>query len=474
MRNFQLLKYNSYFIIFGVSVLIVLLSQNYGIFWDNILFVSKMGGHLYEHGFFKWGSLPIEIDPGHPPFLGTYLAIGWTLFNKSLVVSHWLMLPFIFGLLYQLYAFVSFFVKTEKARIFAFVLLLADPTLLAQLTLVNHEIIAVFFFFLALNGILTERSSQKVAGLAFLGIVSLRGMMLCAGIFLIDLCIQTLVNKKQLAHFFSRRTILEYLLGAIPALTFILFRLTVKGWIISNPENAFGSAWEFSSFMDFVNNFVRNFLSLGQQVTDFGRMIPIIFWLLTLFIYRKKQHSREIQSLLIITFMSTSVIYSLCLLIRSPMGHYYFLPSYLSMLLLAFMFLKEMRFKKIIYGSILVSLCIGNLIVYPDWFAQGWHSSLAHIPHWSLRRKAITYLDEQQIPISETASFSPNNTKIDNIDLNGDIRSFTDFTGNEKYVLYSNLYNVSDENYATLNQNYTRIKVFSERNARIEILEKND
>ena len=128
-----------------VSVLIVLFSLDIGMFWDNVLFASKMGTAVYENSFFNW-HIPIEFDPGHPPFLATVMAIGWTLFGKSLAVSHWLMLPFIFGFLWQIHLFVSYFIKEIWLQIFAFILVVADPTLLSQFVLVNPEIIQLFFF----------------------------------------------------------------------------------------------------------------------------------------------------------------------------------------------------------------------------------------------------------------------------------------------------------------------------------------
>ena len=449
-------------------------SRNFGVFWDNILFASKMGDALYKSGVFTWGSIPIELDPGHPPFLATILAIGWTLFGKSLHVSHWLMLPFVFGLLCQINSFVSIFIRDPLARVLAFILVIADPTLLSQLTLINHEIIILFFFLVALNGTLRNNNYQKVIGLAFLGIVSLRGMMLCAGIFMIDIVLHTIIERKSIKHFFTKQTIIGYVLGSMPAIIYLVWRLVAKGWIISNPLEAFGNAWEFSSTLDFWKNFLRNILSLGQQVTDFGRVIPLFFTCFTLLYMRKKLSWTRVTPLIIIAVFSPIVVYTMCILINSSMGHYYFLPSYLSIALLSFILIKEYKPKKFIYVTLLGSLFLGNLIVYPDKFAQGWHSSLAHVPYWNLRKNAIAHMDVHNIPLSETASFFPNNTTIDNVDINGDMRSFNDFTATEEFVFYSNVYNVSDEDLALLDKKYSVVKTFSKQNVRIEILQKNN
>ena len=35
-----------------LGLLFLLISYDYGMFWDNVLFASKMGNHLFENGLF--------------------------------------------------------------------------------------------------------------------------------------------------------------------------------------------------------------------------------------------------------------------------------------------------------------------------------------------------------------------------------------------------------------------------------------
>lgn len=461
-------------IILIISAIIVLISLNVGIFWDNVLFVSKMGNSLFENGIFKWSLIPLESDSGQPPFLATLMAFSWNLFGKSLTVSHWVMFPFIFGLLWQIASFVNFFVKVRSLQVWAFLLIVSDPTLLSQLVLVSPEVIQLFFFFLSLNGVLRNNVYLKITGLFFLGIVTLRGMMLCVGIFVIDLLIHLIVRKKNARSFFQNQVLFSYLISAIPAVAYIVWRLVTKGWITSHPLEIWGNAWEFSSFQEFVKNIAINFIVLGHRFVDFGRIIPALFVLITLIIKRKSLEWEKIIPVILIIFFSTVVVYITSLLINNPMGHRYYIPSYLSLGLLSFLLIKEYKNKKIIYTGLLCSLMLGNFIVYPDRFSQGWDSSLAHLPYWDLRRSAIGYLDTNHISISKTASFFPNNTTIDNVDLNKDLRSFVGFSGTEKYVFYSNVYNLSDEDLKILHQNYYTLKLFENLNVRIEIMQKKE
>ena len=84
-----------------------------------------------------------------------------------------------------------------------------------------------------------------------------------------------------------------------------------------------------------------------------------------------------------------------------------------------------------------------------------------------LRKEAINYMDFHQIPIQETASFFPNATVIDNVDLSGDIRSFRKFNEKSRYVFYSNVYNLSDTEFKILDKDYTPIQEFRKRRIRV-------
>lgn len=454
----------------AISFVIVLFSEHIGLFWDNVLYGSQIGTYLYENGLFEWSTIPFRIDNGHPPFLATLLATGWIIFGRSLETSHWIMFPFVLGVFYQLYNFVCFFIKEKQLKIIAFLLVVSDPTLLSQLVSVNPEIIQTFFFFLALNSLLRNNIYLKIIGLSFLGIVTFRGMMLCGGLFLIDMLIFTVIKKQKIRAFISKEVILTYLISALPALIYIIWRLTVKGWLISHPLELWGNAMEFSSLNDFLHNLGRNILVLGFQFSDFGRIVLLLFIIFTLYIKRKKIKWENYNYLLIISIFSTFFIFGTSLMIKNTMGHRYYLVSYLCISLLAFILIKLYENKRIIFSLMLSSLLLGNLIVYSDSFAQGWDSSLAHLPYWELRKKAINYMDERKIPISETASFFPNSTTIDYVNLNDDNRFFKSFTGNEMYVFYSNVYNLSDENLELLHKDYSIIKSFEKNNIRVELM----
>ena len=99
----------------GIGILLFMISYDFGMFWDNVLFASKMGNQIYNNGFLDW-TMPNEFDPGHPPFLGAVLAFFWKIFGHSLWVSHLAMLPFMIGSIYQLQRFIAYFVSNNKGQ----------------------------------------------------------------------------------------------------------------------------------------------------------------------------------------------------------------------------------------------------------------------------------------------------------------------------------------------------------------------
>ena len=142
-------------LIFGLLTLLIgVAGLQTGIFWDNTTFVSAMGNALYENGIFTWGSIPTATDPGHPPFIATLMAASWSIFGRSLMVSHLVLLPFVFGILWQVWDLCSYYFNRRSDTIAAFLFVIADATLLSQMTLVTTEVPLIFFFLLALNGML--------------------------------------------------------------------------------------------------------------------------------------------------------------------------------------------------------------------------------------------------------------------------------------------------------------------------------
>lgn len=445
---------------FFATVVIVSFGWGTGLFGDNILFVQRFGSSLMDNGIFAWGSIPLEYDSGHPLLTASYLAFIWTLFGKTITVSHIALVPFIFIFFLCLWGIVRVLFDDIRWSIPAFILVVADPTVFCQLMYIGPEILVLCFSCLAVYGIMKHSSIYQVIGLMLLGVTTLRGMMLCAGIFLWDM----------FAH--RKANYINYFVGAIPAVTFLIWRLFTKGWIISNPLSPWGSAFSYADCFDFMHNLLRNIVVFGSRIVDFGRIVPAII-VFSLLISRRKEiiANPSIKSLLLMTSLLCLPVAAVSLIIVNPMGHSYFLWIYIGMeLLLVYLIQISFSWNKIIYGLSITALLLGNLIIYPERISQGWSCSLASLPYWSLRKEAFAYMKHEHISPQETLTFFPFGGCADDVEMNGDTRKYAASQEEARYVLASNICNLDDETLDWL-QTCTTIKRFEKRGVHITLLQ---
>ena len=93
----------------GLTFLVV----DHFFFWDTIQLASIPAHFYYENNFSKL-FLPMQNDTGHVPIFGAYLALIWTIFSKSLFISHIAMLPFIYGVIWQAYTLIKQFISSTE------------------------------------------------------------------------------------------------------------------------------------------------------------------------------------------------------------------------------------------------------------------------------------------------------------------------------------------------------------------------
>ena len=140
-----------------VVFFLVLYNINNSFFWDTVVYGSN-------HSSFYWSTqfsnllLPDNMDCGVIPAFGMYIALIWEIFGRSIQTSHLAMLPFALGIVYQLYILSKKFIKPEFAGITS-LLVLADPTILSQVTLVSPDVPLVFFFLLGTNSLIENKKA---------------------------------------------------------------------------------------------------------------------------------------------------------------------------------------------------------------------------------------------------------------------------------------------------------------------------
>lgn len=461
-----------------VFLAIVWLSWGTGILHDNVTFVSHMSSSLQASPF-AWGCIPMQYDPGHPPFTASYLCLVWQFFGRSLAVSHLALYPFVLLTLLMLMRLVSRFVSLtdlDKSKIdlfsaVVFALCAMEPTFAASLTLIGPEVFLLCFALMAIVFMLEQCRLLFVCSVAILGITSMRGMMVSAGICLADMLLLYLKDRK-IKPIFSR--LYQYLIAAVPAVAFVLWRLVDKGWITSNPVAFQESVWPDGGVVGFTSNFIHNVVVLIRWLLDFGRIVPVLLTLWLLSRGRKQWvGNKTVSELLVLMFVPTFIVITTSLLIHNTMGHRYFTITYV-MVVLLFSYLvlsNRQKHRAWLLALVAVAFLGGNLMVYPDNISQGWDASLAHIHYWKVRQQALDYMEENQIAPDQICKYGFGNSNDDS-DLGGDVRRYK-ITNDCPYAMCSNIDNLPDNDLAYLEKEYTRLKRFQKMGVWIDLLKRN-
>lgn len=456
-------------------ILLTIYVSNHFFYWDTIKLVAAPAHFFYGNNFSTLIT-PEDIDAGHFPLLAMYIAKVWQLFGKSLVVAHFAMLPFLLGIVYQVYVLAKYFLGATTWMIWAMVLVLADPTFLSQATMVSPDIVLVFCFFMAVNAILNNKKTWLFIAVLILFLISMRGLIAAFIILWIDL-IYTL-RKQYFRGFPLHMLLMKAAFYVVPLLVFLSYQIyhyNQTGWVWSSPD----SDWaEGRTTNDFKGAFY-NIGIFGWRILDFGRALPMVILIVMLFKFRRKLFSEQYSSKMIVLFFTTGIMSLIPFLYFEYLtNHRYILPL-IMLLLLIFVFyttkaISSSRIKTGIFSISLISLLLGNFWVYPEKIAQGWEASLAHLPFYNLQLEMNNYLDEHEIPYHEVGTTFPILGKHDVIFLDGDNRAFqSKNVGKDKYVLYSNSMNdFSDKEIELLHADYQVVKTLNSPTVYIQLFER--
>jgi hypothetical protein len=432
----QLLPFFAFFILFAIVTL------KLPFFWDKDIYFSHLAHWLPFHHYSPL--LPDSLDAGYPAALAWLLAGTWKIFGISLPAMHLLMLPFTLGIIWQTFRLLQQFIPENRIQL-AMLILLADPTFLAQTVVYSTDLVMLFFMLLALNSVLLNR--QWILALAVTGLLfsHMRGVIAGATLGLFDLY--------RNAQWKRKITFLKIFIPYVPALAlfagWMVFHYRAKGWITYHP----GSPWAGCYELVDGAGFVKNCAIVIWRMLDFGHVfVWIIVFPLALPLVRKSRRARaplngQFRDLLFLLVTTVILTLPAMLIYKILSGHRYLILFYYFLSLLAAWLLFStpgpVNQRKWLAVIIIAGLLSGNFWVYPDKIAKGWDSSLAHLPYHHLRHEMRLYIDQHHIPVSETGSRTPNTTKFDAIELNGDQRAFpwADLS-KDKYVFYSNIFNV--------------------------------
>ncbi len=430
---------------FLVTVL-VLISSNFFFFWDKDILHARHAFWYLENGFSILQ--PPQFDSGHPPAMGLLLAFLWKIFGIHLAVGHLAMIPFAITLIWQLYRFTAFFIKSLFVY-WALLLIAIDTSILTQLMILTGDLLTLVFFFWAVNSILYNKRIALLFAMVLLALTSSRGMISCMIVGIFDIYLQTCGKENVYKKIVS--VIPWYLPSFFLSAFYLAYHYAKTGWIGYNPE---GSSWEGLFELADLKGVVRNFLIIGWRLIDFGRLFLWLtgFYFFFLMVKKRIKPDDNIRILLALCIISFIIYVPPMIIYKGLLSHRYILPLFaVFATLIAYLLFEKLpdnRLRKSIYFVLIIGLLSGNFWIYPDRIAKGWDATLAHIPYYKLRRDMIQYIEEERIPFEEICSEIPNTAKLKHIDLIEDERSFMNRNLQAcDYIFYSNIYNMFTDDF---------------------------
>ena len=415
------------------------LSRNNPFFWDGIL--NAKIATFYLETKFAYLVPPERIDAGHTPGFNLYLALVWKVFGRSLWASHLAVLPILIGVAVQWVKLCKRYLS-ESGFWIGVAFLLVEPAFLTQSFLVSPDVALVFFYFLAMNGILEHRRwmiSLAVIGLAF---SSFRGVLMLVPVFIFDLYIHRTTLKD-----IWKQGILTYIPVSVLILSWFWLHIQVQGWLISPPAETYGDHRKMVSLYEFL----RNVGIFGWRMLDNGRFA---LWVAVLGVatyhYRSiLAYIKEKQEVLFLFVLPTGFFLLLLTPFSNPIGHRYLMVCFLLFVLNADQLFEQWVSTRTKLTVFLICMALnfsGHFWVYPDTVAKGWDAMLSHVSWYSARQEMIDFVQAEGLTPGEICTGFPNITGKEFTDLLP--KENWSFVGKEDvgfdqcpYIIQSNIFN---------------------------------
>ena len=429
-------------------------------FWDGISKANR-ATWIYDTNFSSL-ILPTEYASGHPPLWIVSLAVFWQFFGKTLFASRLLLLLVNVGVFYQLLLLCKrSFIK--MVPIFLFFIVCLEPTLIAQTTSLNNDMMLLFFTLFAINALLKNKWLLLTLALSGLLLTNLRGIYCFIAIIIIHI----IYTRKNLLVF-NKKMIFAYVVSVIAFGVFLIYQYNELGWVLITKNETYASHRETASFFRIAKNtaaYIKNFL-------DFGRLAVIIPLLVLLFkVFRSKKQILDHQSkqLLIALLVFTVVFFLGFVPFSNPMGPRYLLICFIlaNILFINLLFAFHIRtnIKKGLLSLVVIAFVSGHFWIYPATISQAWDSSLAYLNYYKQEEKMLQYLSENDL----SHQIIGTNVRLNSKSLSRlekptkEFEMFPELNLQEnKYVIFSNIENkTSDEEIYQLQNNWEKVATYS-------------
>jgi hypothetical protein len=428
---------NSFWFFSIIAIIISLLSMRIPFFWDNIT-ISEIASAYYSGSLTEF-ELPARLDYGVFTLYSYYLAVIWSVFGKSLLISHLAFIPVIIGILYEIKKISIRFINPSYLFLL-YLFLLFDPAFLTQCLLMGYDIFMLYFILWAIRNLLEKKYLWYSVSLLLLTLISVRAIVFVFCLFFIQVMV-TYIDKDKIK--------LRHLLLYLPSIVFLLFwflrHYNITGWILfTNENNPFRN-------INNVSMLIRHLGFLLWKLSDSGRIIIWLFCLISFFAgLRYIKFNKKIKILLVTICVPLFIYGIVMVLISNPIGHKYFMQTFVFLDILAVYFIQKISsYRKQIILSVAIVLCLfaGNFMLYPQKYGNAWDTSLKILPYFKAERQMQTFILKHKIDPTEVYTAFPLTVNNRFSNLQGDF-AYNEFKASEmeqyKFILFSNIMNVAD------------------------------
>ncbi len=481
-QNAQSMRFIPPLVVLLVYTAISLLSLNHYYFWDNVQLTSKEAHWFYQNGFrsfllpgFSEGSEIVGTGI-HPPLQGVITALLWKVFGVHLWVSHVYIAIWAVVLIYNTYRLLSHFLP-QSIKGYALMVVLLEPTILAQLSIASPDIILLTALVISIRAIKEQRPWLLAFSMLFLILISARGM-LTGGIVLIYYIVHRIKHDgHKLSLGLALRSFIPFAPAVVLAGLFVGASLHANGWFLSNPDSPWDQGYRPPEGIEGV---VKNLAAFALRLLENGRFIIGLAGLYVIWVMHRETRLRNFMLgsqmplvvlvlLLFLLYLYFAVTTRVAILTR------YYMPIFFTFTLLVYIALSQLATLRRIRVFTLIALLMlltGHLWVYPHRIAKAWDSTLAHWPFYQLRDSSLNYIESKGIDFNQVSSgfcFKGNQRFIDLKDRD----LYISGNPSNKYFIYSNISNLSDELICSFNDSlsWRELRTFRRGMVFVSVLE---
>lgn len=440
-------------------------------FWDAR---SKFGraNWLYQNDFASL-VVPTEYNSGHPPLWIWSIALFWKVFGKAIWSARLLLLIVNIGVFYQLLQLGKKVFATYVPYL-AIVLVCVEPTLVGQTTMLNNDMLLLFFTLLGLNSLLNNRWILYAIALTGILFSNLRGMYIALAFILIHF---SYVRYKLLS--FKKSMLKSYVIATGLLGLFFMYQYQELGWIIITKSKVYAGHREPVG----VAHILKNTAAFIKNLLDFGRVfiwVPLALLLLKSLKNSKIRMDRSSLLILIPLLIFSMVFFIGMVPFSNPMGPRYLMICFL---LAIFLFLNlifnydlSKKLRNGILGIAALGLLTGHLWVYPATISQGWDSSLAYLRYFDLEEQMIDYIKNESLNSQEIGTHLSFNNRWSNYardQKDTDLLFAKADIATNSYYLFSNIENTTkDEEIKELEEKWTLLQEYCDMGVFMKLYKK--